>query len=831
MASTAVKDKEWYTKIREVKKNNAKNVANWYKDGNVNPNPYLFKSLDKDELETLRVLSTAIGKVSPDKQDSIVNDIAKDIVSFGKASGPLALILLYDKYIKTGELTITMTWNLINDIYSELNDFKEWETILVNHLNMFSYENDAYVLRLFLGQLVQYLELRKSPLIFVPSPWSGSPNDIFYNVELCMADVLIGAIQQEMEKSNPSVSKFIKILKEYPSLFLYKQKDGLWNVMPDFAGTFIRIERVVFDTIVDYILNSGEFVDKQEQLDFIRILFTAMVDIKKLMDEKNDTGFYDEMDTYTEFQSFKFRKDLPEADDLRQAYTYNQLEKILECSKRRYSEIMNYYRVAGKDQTVFERMILGKGCSIPAAIPNPARNPPIPTTPAASSSSGSSSSSSSSSSSGSSGSSGSSSSSGPAPPFDKSTFPQIIKKIIARNLGPLAYTNIHDLVEDKLLKDEAITFANVDKLVAKSKIKDVVQWSKDNKDKLDLYKKALDELTSTNAADVHTRSTLVYITKNMLERETALQSRAKELAEAIVDSLIVLNGNINFLTNPKDELIESMKNKLTNKFPAELEPWITNNMKTLESLADLLHTDYPLQKPIPPIKIPPPSTPVLSPISPPSFESPVAIPVKVSDEVKKMEQFASGVPILKAILDKNKAQFDTLYETDPFDKDTDGKGIIFYAVIANSVDILDDLHTSDPGAYKEKDAYGKTILMYAAEAGSLDALDWILNIDSTDQEVINMKSNAGKNALWYATKACQIESINKLKDYYDVQDILHELQAGDLILNDMSFEEKVLIELGSDKSKIANLEGGRRKKQTRKAQYKITRRTRRSRKY
>jgi hypothetical protein len=213
------------------------------------------------------------------------------------------------------------------------------------------------------------------------------------------------------------------------------------------------------------------------------------------------------------------------------------------------------------------------------------------------------------------------------------------------------------------------------------------------------------------------------------------------------------------------------------------------------------------------------------------FKTPVAIPVKVSDEVKKMEQFASGVPILKAILDKNKAQFDTLYETDPFDKDTDGKGIIFYAVIANSVDILDDLHTSDPGAYKEKDAYGKTILMYAAEAGSLDALDWILNIDSTDQEVINMKSNAGKNALWYATKACQIESINKLKDYYDVQDILHELQAGDLILNDMSFEEKVLIELGSDKSKIANLEGGRRKKQTRKAQYKITRRTRRSRKY
>ena len=121
--------------------------------------------------------------------------------------------------------------------------------------------------------------------------------------------------------------------------------------------------------------------------------------------------------------------------------------------------------------------------------------------------------------------------------------------------------------------------------------------------------------------------------------------------------------------------------------------------------------------------------------------------------------------------------------------------------------------------------------MYAAEAGSLDVIDWILTTDSGIQEVINEKTNAGRNALWYATKGCHIEAIRKLKDYYDIQYILAELQTNNLTLNDERFEADVLKELGSNKSRIENLEGGRRKKQTRRARYRTTRRTRHSRKY
>ena len=116
MASTAVKDKLWYTKIREVKKNNAKNIANWYKDGNINPNPYLFKSLDKDEQETIRVLSEEVAKTCPDKESKIIDDITNHISTYGKTSGLIALGFLYTNYIKTGECTITITWDLNKSI-------------------------------------------------------------------------------------------------------------------------------------------------------------------------------------------------------------------------------------------------------------------------------------------------------------------------------------------------------------------------------------------------------------------------------------------------------------------------------------------------------------------------------------------------------------------------------------------------------------------------------------------------------------------------------------------------------------------------------------------
>ena len=825
MASTAVKDKLWYTKIREVKKNNAKNVANWYKDGNVTPNPYLFKSLDKDERETIRVLTEELAKTCPDKQIQMVDEITKHITTFGKVSGPVAIAFLYINYIKIGECTLTITWDLIKKTYPELDDFEKWESILVNDLDMFGYKNDGYILLLFLTKLIEYSELPRDALTFSPPGWKN-PYDIEYNVETCMSEVLLGAIQKD-----PSVSKFAAILKIYPSLYLYKQNKntGLWNTRIDLVGSdFVSIQSSVLDTIVNYILNSGEFADKQAQLEFIENLFTAMVSIKSSVDFDvlNHTDFYDSMDLFDVFQSFKFRDDFPEAGELRAAYTYNQLEAICTCIKQnkaftgKYSQIMELYRTSKGKPDLFENTILAGGCSIPASVPNPAPVV-IPATPVAAAPAAP------------------AAAAGPAAPaplgpagpaapaapsFTKTTIPEVIQKLIARNLGPLAYTNIHDLVKDKLLQDESITSANAPALINKSKITELVAWSKANEEKLKLYKKALDELTPTNTADSHTRSTLIYITKNMLEKDPALQGRAAELAKAVIDSLMVVKGSSDLAIDLKVELIDHLEN-----IPDEIDPWITTNLDTLKSFIDLLTTNYPLQKPLAPIKIPPPPTPVLTPFSPPSFEPP--LPPKSTSEMEEITQFATTVPILKAIVDKDKTQFDALDGTDPFDKDDKQRGLMFYAAIANFVDIFDDLHSNNPDAYKEKDNYGKTILMYAAEAGSLDVIDWILTTDSGIQEVINEKTNAGRNALWYATKGCHIEAIRKLKDYYDIQYILAELQTNNLTLNDERFEADVLKELGSNKSRIENLEGGRRKKQTRRARYRTTRRTRHSRKY
>lgn len=828
MASTAVKDKLWYTKIREVKKNNAKNVANWYKDGNVTPNPYLFKSLDKDERETIRVLTEELAKTCPDKQDYMIEEITKHITTFGKASGPAAIAFLYTKYIKTGECILTITWDLIKKTYPELDHFEKWETILVNDLDMFAYKNDGYIFLLFLTKLIEYSELPRGAIAFAPPAWKN-PYDVDYNVETCMSEVLIGAIQKEITESNPSVSKFAAILKIYPSLYVYKQnKDtGLWNIIIDLAGKdFFSIKSSVLDTIVNYILNSGEFADKQAQLEFIENLFTAMVSIKSTVefDVLNHTDFYDSMDLFDVFQSFKFRDDLPEAGELRAAYTYNQLEAICTCIKQnkaftgKYSQIMELYRTSKGTPGLFEKTILVGGCSIPASVPNPAPVV-IPATPVAAAPAAPV---------------AGPAAPGPAPPagpvaaaapsFTKTTIPEVIQKLIARNLGPLAYTNIHDLVEDKLLKDESITSANAPALINKSKITELVAWSKANEEKLKLYKKALDELTPTNTAYNHTRSTLIYITKNMLENQPALQARAAELAEAIIDSLMVVKGSSDLAIDLKVELMDHLQ-----IIPDEIDPWITTNLDTLKSFVDLLTTNYALQAPLAPIKIPPPSTPVLRPFSPPSFEPP--LPPKLTSEMEEITQFATTVPILKAIVDKDKTQFDALYGTDPFVEDDKQRGLMFYAAIANFVDIFDDLHSNNPDAYKEKDNYGKTILMYAAEAGSLDVIDWILTTDSGIQEVIDKKSNAGRNALWYATKGCHIEAIRKLKDYYDIQYILAELQTNNLTLNDERFEADVLKELGSNKLRIENLEGGRRKKETRRARYRTTRRTRHSRKY
>ena len=83
----------------------------------------------------------------------------------------------------------------------------------------------------------------------------------------------------------------------------------------------------------------------------------------------------------------------------------------------------------------------------------------------------------------------------------------------------------------------------------------------------------------------------------MLERETALQSRAKELAEAVVDSIMAVHTSTNLAIDMLAEL-----NKRVNNMPPEIDPWVQTNIATLQSFADLLHIDYPLKAPIPPIK-------------------------------------------------------------------------------------------------------------------------------------------------------------------------------------------------------------------------------------